>query len=69
MSQQVKQVDGNKVKFEDPLHVHVQTRKTTRAALAAKKNKGPGNLTVDDLHTMLELVLDAQEDLLAKREG
>ncbi len=65
--QQVKNVTGNKVIFEDPKQVHAQARKATRAALAAKKAKGPGNLTNDDIHSIIELVLDAQEDILAKK--
>jgi hypothetical protein len=65
LSQQVKQATGNKVIFEDPEHVHAQTRTATRAALAAKKAKGPGSLTIDDIHTMMELVLTAQDDQVA----
>jgi hypothetical protein len=66
MPQWIKEVNGKRVTFEDPAQVHAQQRVTTRAALVAKRDKG--ELTVNDLHTMLELILDAQDDLL-KREG
>lgn len=53
--------------FEDPVVVHSNSRATVRAALMAKKAKEPGSITNDDIHSLLELVLDGQDDLLARK--
>jgi hypothetical protein len=65
MPQRIKEVAGKKVTFEDPVQIHAQSRIVARAALVAKKDKG--ELSVNDLHAMMELILDAQEDVLAKK--